>query len=353
MGAFDTYEAVARCPQCHDMHWLYGQTGFFLPDFSGLCHRHFTPGVAQKLDFSPAALSTQRMWDGTWWRVREPGDPMRLSLLADFDQLFGCDCGARFGVVLRFDVALGPPPTATLLEITLLDVLTPQVASAVDFAVGDVFWTGAADTYQRELVEAAYAAPRARADRLHQALVRHFTSSPSTAAYPWTSVRGPTRCEACGDVRERSELILLSHPDFPESFFGPSWSGGVLSPGTHVACDCSWLATDVDRGYLVRLRHPVAPEGFRVLGRRSSRGCRCGAGRAAFVLHFAGDLTGLTLSSLSLRVVRNRVDVADVDFAEVPALSREQPAHSLFHHRATAHDETVRQLLADVFRCDG
>jgi len=352
MGALDTYEAVARCPHCQDVHWISGQTKFFLPDFSGLCSRHFTPDIGQPLDFPPATLSADRIWDGTWWRVREPDDPTRLSLLADLDELVRCDCGAKSAVVLRFDLAVGAPPSATLMDVALLDPLAADVASVVDFADGEnMLWTGDADAYVRELVELAYAARGDRAKRLHQTLVRHVTSTPGLSPPPWTTVRGPCRCEACGDVRDRSELTFLSHPDFSGSFFGPGWGGGILRPGSSVECDLSWLDRDIDRGYLIRVRHPIAPDGLRVLGRRTSRGCRCGAGRAAFVLQFARNTTGLTLRSLSLRVVQSRADLADVDFAEGPAQSREPPAHSGLHRQPLTRDEAVLQLLADVFHC--
>lgn len=354
MGAFDTYEAVGRCPQCHDLHWVRGQTQFFLPDLSGLCNRHFTPGAPQPLEFSPAGLAAERIWDGTWFRVRELREPMQLSLLADLGEFCACDCGLRLAVVLDFDLGLGSPPTATLIDLTLLDALAPRLPSAVDFADGEnMFWTGDADAYTQEVIDLAHATPSDRGHRLHEALVRHCTSMPALTLPPWTTARGPTRCEDCGDVRERSELILLSHPDFSESFFGPGWGGGTLRPGSHVTSDLSWLASDVDRGYVIRLRHPVTRDELRVLGRRLARSCRCGAGKAAFVLHFARDGTGLTLDSLSLRVVRGRADLADVDFAEGPEFSRQQPAHALVHGRAVTRDEAVRLLLSVVFDVTG
>ncbi|MGZ3461846.1 MAG: hypothetical protein ACXU86_25415, partial [Archangium sp.] len=307
------------------------------------------------------ALASARAWEDEWWRVREPQAPDVLHLLTDFDELLRCDCGAQLAGVLRFRLAKSPTEhgsteTATLEEVKLLDVVRDDVAEAVDFAEGaHMLWNGKPDAYPAALAALAHAPPFDRAARLRKALVEYFAPPDAPArpapTDPWTTVAGPTRCEACGEVRERREVTGLSHLNFPVSFFGPEWTGGELRPGDRVPCDLAWLAEDVDRGYLARLRHPVPRDSLCILGHRTFRGCHCGAGRGSFVLRFARDPSGVVFESMSLRVVRGPADLADVDFAEAGLLSRERPAGSPFSRRELTHDELIRELLSSEFGC--
>jgi hypothetical protein len=327
MGAFDIYTATARCPRCEDLHWVNGQTKFFQPCFSGYYHRHFVPGVAQPLDFSSDELASTRVWEDDWWRVREPLAPDVLHLLTDFDEKLSlCDCGAQLIAVLCFRLKRhaehGSTDTATLEEVRLFDVVRDDVAGAVDFAPGGhMLWNGKPDAYTAALAALANAPPFDRA-----AL--------------GTTVAG-TRCEACGEVRERRAF----RSDFPVSFFGPGWTGGELRPGDRIRCDLAWLVEDVDRGDFARLRHPVPRDSLCILGHRTSRGCHCGAGWGSFVLRFACDPGGVVFNSMSLRVVRDRADLADVDFAEVGLRALEHAARFRYPRELT-REELIRELLS-------
>jgi hypothetical protein len=126
---------------------------------------------------------------------------------------------------------------------------------------------------------------------------------------------GATRCEACGELRARTDATLLTHPDHPISFFGAAWTGGVIAPGDRVAFDARWLAEDVDRGMYFRARHPVG-ETLTLLGQRRRVGCRCGAGRGYTVARFARRAGTLELETLGLRALRRRSELADIDFIE-------------------------------------
>lgn len=330
MGAYDTYEGEARCPRCGDVHDVEGQTKFFVPDFFGLFNRWFRPWVPQEIDFAAAELRGP-VWDGSWVRVREPGDPGRLDLLADFSECFGCDCGARFAVVLRFRVSDGPPASAMLTDIELREH-TSAGAVAVDFADGEeTLWRGDHAGFQEAMREVSSRPPEARAAWLREGLMGRFPPeaepeeavSATAGAEPWFSYTGEVRCEACGERRRRGLFTLLAHPNYAQSFFGPPWVGGTLVPGMRLACDLGWLAEDVDRGYFTRLRHPVPEDRLTVIGSRTRRGCRCGAGPAAPVLRFEREAGALVVAEATLRVVRGAEDLADVDFAEAAYYTRD------------------------------
>ncbi|MDC0717870.1 hypothetical protein [Nannocystis bainbridge] len=331
MGAFDIYSGEASCPRCGDRFWLDGQTKFFGPEFYGLCNRWFRSGDPQPLEPGSEAIGTARAWEGSWWRVREPVDPTVVQLLVDEDEWFGCDCGARFAVILRLRVGEGP--STTLESILLGDAYDREVAGEVDFANGEsMLWAGDHAAFVAALQAVAAEPPEARAARLCAFMTeswdRRCASEPEDGSSPWTHVAGEFQCEACGDRRERSEMLLLSHPDYAQSFFGSAWTGGTLRPGCRIAGEVAWLEEDVDRGYYTRLRHPVTRGGLTLIGRRGDRGCRCGAGRAAPVLRFVRDAGGLTLAALSLRVVASEADLDDVDFAEAPHSTRDRAANA-------------------------
>lgn len=352
MGAVDEYSGEASCPRCGEMFWLDGQTKFFDPDFFGLHARWFKPGHAQPLAPGSEAVGTARVWD-SWWRVREPVDAAVVQVLVPDYQWFGCDCGVRFAVILQFH--LGAGPTATLARIVLHDAHAGDVAAQIDFADGEpMLWTGDHAAFAAALQAAADEPPEARAARFRAFLADYWDlragPRPEDGASPWTIVAGEFRCEVCGDRRERSEVLLLTHPDYPQSFFGPAWTGGTLGPGSRVAGDVAWLDEDVDRGYFTRLRHPVTPGGLTLIGRRRDRGCRCGAGRAATMLRFVRDAGGLTLAEVSLRVVRGEDDLGDVDFAEAPGSTRDTPASAWVRHWTWDRALVRRAVLGEFTR---
>lgn len=345
MGAFDTYRGDARCPRCGDVHHVDGQTKFFDPDFFSHHGREFRPYVPQPIDFPISGLR-DRVWEDSWWRVRDPGDPERFDLLADFDDLFGCDCGAMFAVVLRFRVTDGPPPTAMLTAIELREHTSPA-ALAVDYADGGALIEGGyGGEFRARMAALAAGAADERAERLHEALVQRFTPAVPVDddPGPWCTVRGPVRCEACGEVRARDFLTLLCHPDHG-SFFGAGFTGGALVPGMRVAFDEAWLADDRDRGYHVRLRHPVPEDRLTVIGGPWWRSCRCGVGAPAPVLWFRREPGALVLAEVTLRAVRTAEDLVDVDFAESANWTREPAPHAVPRRWVWRREDMLRGVL--------
>lgn len=349
VGAFDTYEAAARCSGCGDVHYLGGQTKFFDPDFGGLCHRHFAPGVPQPIEQEPDEFGRADVWEDEWIRLAPPGEPGVLRVLADWDELYQCTCGVPLAIVLRYRLAAGSPrATATLEAIELLDALADPRALAVDFCERtENLWVGDRASY--DALQARLAAVRDRLGRVRAGLVERLggTFEPSP---PWTHVGGPTRCEACGRARERLGFTLLAHPDLPRGFFGEAPLPGLLRPGDAVACALDWLADDVDRGYWMRLRHPVPGDSLRLITRRCSWGCSCGAGPASFVMHFAREAAGVRLAALTLRVVRGRADLEGLDFAEAPMLSRDPAPSPYPRWLPGSREEAIAALLAGEFR---
>jgi hypothetical protein len=305
MGAFDTYNAVVRCPSCAAVHWIDSQTKFFDPDYE--TQVWFRPGISCPIRIDPRDLDTT-LWEGEWLRVREPASLDRLDLLADFDDLIACECGFAFAIVLRFAFDAG---TATFTGVTILDARRPDLASHIDFISTEPYLP----LLDREARATLAAAPVAsRAAHLARCIAGRFDrdDEPGPLA-PWTHVVGPTRCEACGDVRERTDFTQLTRPDAP-SFFGPAWAGGALFLGTRITFDDRWLEDDVDRGLNLRARHPVGRDRILMLNQRNRYGCSCGVGPGTFVLHFARRPGELELVELTMRVIDGAEDLADIDF---------------------------------------
>ena len=311
MGAFDTYAGVVHCPRCAAPHWIGGQTKFFDPDYeTQVC---FVVGEVCPVGIVPGDLA-HALWEGEWLRVREPARTDRVDLLLDFDELVGCECGFALAIVLRFALGVG---TATLAEIAVLDARRPDLASHVDFI--DLVTYGSLPQLDHDARERLGAGPVAsRADHLARITAAAFDpdDEPEDGSNGWTWVVGPTRCEACGEVRERSDYTLFTHPSTEPFFVG--WQGKAIYLGTKIPFDDRWLAEDLDRGHLFRARHPVAPDRLVVLGHQKRFGCPCGAGPVAFVRTFTRRPGELELTELTLRVVATLDDLADVDFIEGP-----------------------------------
>lgn len=347
MGAFDTYAATARCPRCHDVHWLSGQIKFFFPDFGGLCGRHFEPGAPQPIDIDPADLLAP-VWDDEWWKIREDGALDDLRLLAGFDDLYACTCGAPMATVLHFRV---DAKAATLTQIELLHALAEGLPHEIDLAEAPPdLWQGDTPAFYRALVRLAAQPFEDRAARLRECIAARF-GGPSAPDSTWTTIAAPTRCEVCGDLRERSLWTMVTHPSYPQSLLGPGWTGGVLRPGAQIAGDSGFLAEDVDRGCFLRLRHPVSGDILTILSSPHRWGCRCGAGPASLVVRFAREPGGLRLAEVTLRVVRSRADLADIDFAEAPTLSRDAPPSGA-RWRPASREEAIAAMLRG-WRTDG
>ena len=107
MGAFDTYSAVSNCPRCGASHFVEGQTKFFDPDFGGV-YRCFERGLIHPLDAVVDRVLTSAL-ESDWWRVSDRPLDDSVTLLADFDDLFSCSCGAPLATLLRFRLHREPP----------------------------------------------------------------------------------------------------------------------------------------------------------------------------------------------------------------------------------------------------
>ncbi len=350
MGAFDTYAGTAHCPRCDDVHYVDGQTKVFDPDFGGLCHRHFTPGRTQALDFPPSQMLEGPVWDD-WCRIRTPSADERIAILVDFDETLLCSCGCPMAVILCF--VLSPEePSATLESIELLDAIDSDVAGAVDLANGEdiVAWHGDYSRFSRDLQALAASSPEARCERLRAALAERFEGherwlDPPEADSPSTIVVGPMRCEACGEQRHRRVQLVLGHPSLDHSLLGEGWTGGELRPGTRIHSSMTWRERDEDRAYFVRLRHPLPGRSLTICGGRETWGCPCGVGRANVVLRFSIDDDGATLREIRLRVLRGRKSLRDLDFIHAPGSSRTPTREPSFGWRPADRAEAIDNLL--------
>ncbi|MEM7155626.1 MAG: hypothetical protein AAF799_22440 [Myxococcota bacterium] len=316
MGAYDTYAGKVQCPACGDFIFLLGQTKVFDPDFGGLYGRRFAVGVEQPLSFPPSTILAEPSWDYDWWRVQEPSPPGRLALLVDLDDMRVCPCGRPLVIVLRFAID-DAGPSATLESIDLYDALEDDVGAHVDLADLAGMFASAE--------ELAALTPEQRAGRLREALAEVFEGFEGGGLgppSPWTDLWGPMRCEHCGVTRTRTLRTMLSHHDYVTSVLGPRWHGGTLEVGTRIETSTSWREVDEDRGYFVRLRHPLPPDTLTICGWRESFGCSCDAGSPVAIARFRVDDTGMVLESVSLRVLRTERDLDDIDFAFSPMCSR-------------------------------
>jgi hypothetical protein len=310
VGAYDTYTGSAHCPTCGDVHYISNQTKFFDPDYH--TQRWFEPGIPLAIDLEAVELIPNVR--DSWWRVRDPvTGPERLTLLADIDDLFGCSCGTMFAVVVRFELAAGH---VTMLGIELLDIRT-DISGAIDFADGEPLWRGEHARFDADLAALAASPFAHRRATLRRWIDERFAAADDEdTPMTWTTLTGPTRCEACGNAREREHATHLGTAFEGSCFFGPGWQGGPIYLGSRIPFDSAWLADDVDRGYCMRARHPVPDTHLTILGVRLHSGCRCGAGRASVVQRYARHDGELELVDLSWRAMRDRSDLVGIDFLE-------------------------------------
>jgi len=104
----------------------------------------------------------------------------------------------------------------------------------------------------------------------------------------WTALVGPTRCEACGDTRERMHKTLLAHPrSNVGQLFGIEWQGRAVMIGDRVRSDADAITVRGDIG---------------------SRGCQCGAGPARYVARFERKGGELELVDLALSAVEEVIE---------------------------------------------
>ena len=242
MGASDTIEADAACPQCGDRYYLRCETGFFDPAYDE--QRTLRPGETHPL----ARMAAHSEWS----RIRDAvGD--RFTVLVDEDDMVRCDCGCPCAPLLHF---LRGPRTITLERVELIDA-RGDVAARVDFA-------------------------RLGGRALRDVLAARFADK---GLGRWTALAGPTRCEACSDARERMHLTLLAHPHARVGqLFDSAWQGRAIMIGDRVETIATLTGDEII-----------------IAGDPGSWGCRCGAGPARYVARFerAGD--ALVLVDLTLR----------------------------------------------------
>jgi uncharacterized protein (TIGR02996 family) len=280
VGAFDTVEGEASCPRCGTVHQCSTQTKFFDPDFGSFFHRLFVVGEPQPLDFTP---SRDRFGDA-WWRLRPARHDRPLALLADYDDMQPCPCGARLAHLLHFTLTDAPPDAplinvrphappqrpagyATLVAIELLDVSAMSddaLFAAIDFAAADgaVDWRGgyAAFTAAAAALERAPLPERVAALRSAFAwrsfpCVDELRHSAGRATARLTSFVARMRCAVCR--AERAYGVTWSHHAVAAApvLFAADWPGGHVTIGNAVP-----LATaaqqPVELGYLARTREP-------------------------------------------------------------------------------------------------
>jgi len=372
MGAFDSYSVLSRCPRCEAVHHLEGQTKFFNPDFTGIYYRSFELGAMHPLDVRAEDILRSTIWEDEWWRVSEAGSSGEFTLLADLDDNPWCTCGAPLATLLRFrlqpqrpppEVAtstaarciVGPPDsfvaTVELVEAQVFDIEAQDPSPHVNFApVYGVAGTSSKDW--RAAIEALASAPiSSRLATLRVAFAELYRPGKDlSGSPPWTTLYVPVRCEACGDTRDRHLHSLLSHPDYRESFFGPSWSGGLIVPGMRIETTQNVWESDVDRGYMVRISAPPArAKSVVILNRPQPWGCRCGAGRTSIRLSFALEDKAMAFQEATLRVVKDVADFAEVDFAEAPFLTRDVPGGIIRKARPKSLEEVQNAVFEEWF----
>lgn len=342
MGAFDTYEAPARCPSCGDINYLGGQTKAFEPDFGEHFGRHFEPGAPQVVGYVPSNMIRERIWDGEWWRVRDRAEPRRIRLLADFDELVACLCGRPLAAILNLEYD-DDARTLELRSIDALDAIEDDVAAQVDLASGEgvVPWTGDYRAFVAELEALVERPEQVRAQTLRRALHQHFDGyerwSVANADEPlvgWCRLQGEVRCEACGATRERARVLSLLGSEGAEPALGAGFSGGALRVGARLAVSLDWRERDEHRGPFLRLRHPLPADSLTLCGAPERWGCGCGAGRAALIVRFAVDDGGLVLEELTTRSLHTLDDLEGVDLAY---------ASELLHPTARPREPVTRE----------
>lgn len=334
MGAYDVVTSEAACPRCGKRHAINQQLGFFDPDYHDQVT--FRDGVPQSKDVttSPDWMPI-RPHVGPYWQYAIVGGDLGL---------FRCECGLPIAPVMHFDVEVGK---ITLERVELRDAVAADLADHVDFA--DAEWLSAgAGSFSDNLDIALAAAPSVRAALLRSWFFDFFNDDAPRPNFHFTEtvyLEGAVSCDACGRSRNLGARTRLAHGDHP-SFFGAGFAYGGIAVGQRVPFDGDWLADDVDRGYLIRLRHPI-PRLMTILTARQPFVCACGAFRPWTIVRFLRHPGELELESMSMRVIDTPADIADVHFIEAqstrwsrPAMTRDQIVDELISLSRT--DATAR-----------
>ena len=322
MGSYDTVTSEATCPRCGTLHHISQQLRFFEPDYDEQVW--FRDGLPQAKAVSPSSIG-----GGDWMPIRPHVGPYPHCTVVGGDlELFRCGCDLPIATVLHFEVGYG---TVTLAKVELRDALAADLADHVDFA--DAEWLSAgASSYRTNLEVALAAAPSVRAALLRSWFHDFFDDDAPRPNFHFTEtvyLEGVVSCDACGRARKMGTRTRFAHGDHP-SFFGPGFAYGHIEIGHRVPFDGGWLADDVDRGYFIRLRHPI-PRLMTILTASQPFVCACGAFRPWTIVRFLRHPGELELESMSMRVLDMPADLADVHFIEAqsirwtrPAMTREQ-----------------------------
>ena len=240
-----------------------------------------------------------------YWRVREARTATHATALTSETRtraFRGCLCGAKLAIVVDLEARpRGEVEDLVLLGWRFLEIRHSTFVEQIDFAFD----------------------PKGKRSRLapeerEQVLRLEMEKRAAELAFPpdgLIRVAGPTRCEDCGDVRERAHGTQFWSG---RGFFRSDAPSEQLFLGSRIAFDDDWLATDTARPPFFRTRHPVGGEELAIVHRSRNWGCRCGAGRASFVTRFARREDELELIEISIRAIHSRAGLRDVDFVYMP-----------------------------------
>ena len=318
MGAYDTVTSEAACPRCGVRHAIDLQTKFFDPDYDDQVW--FRDGLPQP---KPGGFSPSREW-----MPMRPDVATAECNVVSLEDLFRCTCGLPIATVMCFDVR---HQTVTLVKVELRDALAANLVDDIDFADAEPLSAGEG-SFDVNLEVARTATLSVRVALLRSWFHDFFDDDAPRQSFHFTEtvyLRGLVACEPCGHSRPLGTRTRFAHGDHP-SFFGPGFAYGDIALGQRVPFDGDWLADDVDRGYFIRLRHPI-PRVMTILTARQPFVCACGAFRPWTIVRFRRRRGALELESMSMRLIETPADIADVHFVEAqstrwtrPAMTRDQ-----------------------------
>lgn len=296
VGLVELYEGSGRCPGCNEVHYVDGQTQLFVPYGAAKTYRVAEP----QMSYTNPGIFTSKAWE-QWWRLRPPvKGTNEVAVLHWIEDVFECSCDRVLAPVLRFAIE---PASVCLKDILMVDMKQPGFEREIDF-VGE--WVSDPQRVA-ELAELPF-------DERIQWVRDRVAARRERSAHPgWTVLVGPTQCESCGDVRERTHTTLFTDPNLAPtaSLFGPQFTGRTIFLGDRVRVATDWQPVVHHYSVLSQIDATMT-----VLSKLQSFGCACGAGRAAVVQKFACRGSELELVELGLRVVRSTADLSDVDVVE-------------------------------------